>query len=87
MLSLSQAAEYLGMSASGLHKLIAAGKVVHLQSGPHGRIRFKPEWLDDYISEHTVTPREAATPRKRQRTPTIPETTGGVFDIWRFVRS
>jgi len=56
MLNLSEAAAYLGMSPSGLRKILNRGQIKYFQHGKHGRIKFKQEWLDDYIEAHAVSP-------------------------------
>lgn len=58
MLDLQQASNHLGMTTSGLRKLVSAGKITYFQDGKHARIRFKQEWLDAYINEHTHKPQE-----------------------------
>lgn len=58
LLCLNAAAEYLGMTAHGLRKIVKRGGIVYFQSGRRGRLRFKTEWLDDYIAQHTHQPRQ-----------------------------
>jgi hypothetical protein len=78
LLSLGQAAEYLGISTSGLRKiversrkLLANGKpplITWCQHGKWGRIRFREVWLDDYIDGGIPEPSEAVPIAKRPRT-------------------
>lgn len=62
LLSLEEAAELLGYSPSGLRKIVnrtRAGKlgatIRFFQIG-NGPIKFKREWLDDFISANSVIP-------------------------------
>ena len=78
LLSLAQAAEYLGASESGLRKiversrkLLANGKpplITWCQHGKWGRIHFREVWLDDYIDDGIPEPSEAVPIAKRPRT-------------------
>ena len=54
LLSLQQAADYLGMSISGLRKMIRGRVVRFFQPSKHGRIRFRREWLDDLIEMNST---------------------------------
>jgi hypothetical protein len=65
MLSLAQAAELLGYSTSGLRKLVRRGDVRYFQARPHAPLKFRQEWLDDFI-ECGSQPSE---PARRQRRP------------------
>lgn len=56
MLTLKEAAEVLGCSPSGLRKLIRQGAIRYFQIGKHSTIRFRREWLDDFIDLHSVIP-------------------------------
>jgi hypothetical protein len=54
----------------GLRKLLSGGELRYFQPKPHGRIKFKAEWLEAYISQHTkgggaIQPKKIP-PRKRQ---------------------
>jgi excisionase family DNA binding protein len=56
LLPLSEAAAYLGMTPSALRKLAKRGGIVFFQHGSRGRLKFKAEWLDEYIARHTRRP-------------------------------
>ena len=68
LLSLREAAEYLGYSEDGMWKLVkrsrrrASGAAVggptirFFQPSRGACIRFKREWLDEFIEQHTVDP-------------------------------
>src|SRR5258708_1467905 len=78
LLSLAQAAEYLGASESGLRKiversrrLLATGRpplIKWCQHGRWGRIRFRAEWLEAYIDGGCPEPSEVIPVVKRPRT-------------------
>ena len=60
MVSLNQAAKILGMTPSGLRKLVERTKhrasgpsIEFLQTGRWGRIRFKRQWLEAFVAEHS----------------------------------
>jgi hypothetical protein len=69
MLNLSQAAEILGYSTSGLRKLVARGDVRFFQSRPHAPLRFKPEWLEEFIERGSKPIEPAVRTRKPKRGP------------------
>lgn len=71
MLSLEQAAAYLGYSPSGLRKLVQRTRerkhgrtIKFFQSGKWSNIKFKQEWLDEFIEQGTVEP-VPTKPKKR----------------------
>jgi excisionase family DNA binding protein len=51
-MSTRDAAEYLGLSVSSLHKLTAARKIPFEQSGSRGRCYFKRAALDEWRAAH-----------------------------------
>jgi hypothetical protein len=68
MLNTEQAAHYLGVSMRSLQRIVARSKrraaglpvdgpvITYAQLGDHGAIRFKPEWLEEFIRRSTVIP-------------------------------
>ena len=73
LLNLQEAADYLGYSESGMRKLVAKGELLFCQRRKHGRIKFKPEWLEDFIRENThdlrtEPPQKATRKAARKRT-------------------
>lgn len=52
LLTLTEAAEYLGYQAPGLRKLVEQKRITYLQNG-RGPIKFKQEWLDKFIEENS----------------------------------
>jgi hypothetical protein len=48
LLSLQQAAEYLGYSAKGLRKVVKRGDLRFVQAKPRAPLKFRKEWLDDF---------------------------------------
>ena len=72
MLHLREAAEYIGMTASGLRKLVGRKEIRYCQRKSHSPILFKPEWLDEYVAKHTLIPKDELPPvaprtRKKRR--------------------
>jgi excisionase family DNA binding protein len=45
-ITLAEAARVLGMSQSGLRKLVRRGAIQYQQAGKNGRIRFRRDWLN-----------------------------------------
>jgi hypothetical protein len=72
MLDLKQAAELLGYSTSGLRKLVRRGDVRVFQARPHAPLKFRPEWLDEFIEARSTTPSEAPAQQRRRAKPAPP---------------
>lgn len=53
VLTLPEAANYLGYSVSGLWKVVKRGEIRFTQNG-QGPIKFEKSWLDDYLTCHNV---------------------------------
>lgn len=49
MLTIAEAARILGISTSGLRKLVSRSAIRFAQSAKHAPIRFRREWLDEFI--------------------------------------
>ena len=62
MLHLREAAAHIGMTVSGLRKLVDKKEIRYFQRKAHSPILFKSEWLDDYICGHTHDPKDEQTP-------------------------
>jgi excisionase family DNA binding protein len=75
LISMSQAAAYLDMTASGLRKIVRRGEIQYFQRG-RGRIKFRTEWLDEFVATHTHQPRHFILKVGRQRKPKPPQPTG-----------
>ena len=54
MLSLRQAATLLGYTEKGLRKIVARKGIQFFQSRPWAPIKFKREWIDAFIMEHST---------------------------------
>jgi len=80
MIGIDRAARLLGLSVSGVRKLVdrsrktakgesVRGPVIRFhQARPGGPILFRPEWIDDYVDGHTVdTPPTHTPPTSRTR--------------------
>jgi len=69
LLTLSEAAEALGYKPSGLRKLAKAGVIRYVQNGT-GPIKFRREWLDEFIAANNPTQVKRAPARRRSTPPT-----------------
>ena len=73
MLHLEDAAQYVGLTASGLRKLVAKKELRYFQRKPHSPIMFKTDWLDEHIDKHTHAPKDEQAPpvlpRRKKRKP------------------
>lgn len=68
LLTLQEAADYLGYSESGIRKLIRRKAINY--SKPAGRYRFKPEWLDAFVQSGQLI--ETAKPSRSSVKPAQP---------------
>ena len=79
LLTLLEAANYLAISKTTLRRLIATKAIRYSQAGRWGRIRFRHEWLDEFIDRHTVArpdihlskPKRKPTSRAKADTPFV----------------
>jgi hypothetical protein len=75
LLDLNQAAAYLNYKPAGLRKIVKRQQIQCHQNG-RGPIKFRQEWLDDYIAARAKSPtdieRSPAQRRTRHRTTTEP---------------
>jgi hypothetical protein len=74
LISLEEAARLLGYTAKGFRKIVdrsrakAAGHRTHgptirfFQATKGAPIKFKVEWIEAFVIEHTVNPQEKASP-------------------------
>ncbi len=67
LITLEEAAQYLAMSVSGLRKVLQSGKIKYTQNGKKGRIKFRKEWLDEFIEENTPSYTKPYTAPKKQK--------------------
>jgi excisionase family DNA binding protein len=67
MLSLNEAAAVLGCSPSGLRKLVQRRAIRFFQLAKHSRIKFRREWLDEFIDAHSVVPGAPEKSVRRQK--------------------
>jgi hypothetical protein len=80
LLSLQEAAEALGYSVKGLRKIIDRSRarsrglrtrgptIKFFQAGGHSPIKFKPQWIEDFINGHTVDPIPTPQAKRPART-------------------
>jgi hypothetical protein len=68
LLSLGEAAQRLGMSASALRKEVERGGIRCFQIRAHGRLKFREQWLEEFIADHTLNAKPSRlTPLRRKR--------------------
>lgn len=81
LLSMKEAAQYLGLTMAGMRKLVARSQqrlrglpmngrtIMFYQAVPRGDIKFRPRWLEDYIDRCTHDPESAPlrtlTPKRK----------------------
>jgi hypothetical protein len=65
LLTLQQAAGKLGYTEKGLRKIVKRGEIRFMQAGPRSRIKFRPEWLDEFIDQKRPKPE----PKKSRKPP------------------
>jgi hypothetical protein len=72
MVTLSEAATRLGYSTSGLRKLVRKRAIQFFQAGPNSPIKFRPEWLDQFIEAGSIKPGAPAEVKKRKKPKAAP---------------
>lgn len=75
LIPISEAADLLGYSVSGLRKLVRKRAIQFFQAVPHSPIKFRREWLDDFVDAGSIKTGAPAKVQKRKR-PASLETTG-----------
>jgi excisionase family DNA binding protein len=82
MLHIGDVAKRLGCTESGVRKLVARGEIRHFQHRKRGRLKFKPEWVDEFIARYTSDPKGEQPPPRRvgrpSRKQSVPVDTGNV---------
>ena len=79
LLDLATAAELLGYKPAGLRKIVAAtkagkaGPTIQFSQVGKGPIRFRREWLDDFIAAHVVKRQPKPRPKSKARPPIEPQ--------------
>lgn len=69
LISLKEAAEYLGISTKTLERLVAKRAIRYFQAGFHCRIKFRQEWLDEWIEAIAIEPRSPDKPKLKRPAP------------------
>ena len=72
LLDIASVARQLGCTVSGVRKVVARGEIRYFQHGKRGRLKFKPEWVDEFIASHTHAPSDEQprrVPAKRASKP------------------
>jgi excisionase family DNA binding protein len=75
LLPIAEAAKYLGYKPSGLRKLAKQGLIRYVQNG-RGPIRFKRQWLDEFIASNNPQGLKRSPAQKRKPKLTIPKVPG-----------
>lgn len=70
LLSLSDAARILGYKAAGLRKIVKRGEIQFVQNGS-GPIKFRREWLDEYIEGNAKREGSNRSPAQKRTLPSI----------------
>lgn len=69
LIGLAEAARILGYQADGLRKLVKQKRIKYVQHG-QGRIKFRREWLNNYIDSNSSGPQDIKrSPAQRRRPP------------------
>ena len=69
MLDIEDVAQQLGCTVSGVRKIVARGEMRYFQHGKRGRLKFKQEWVDEFIAQHTVAPADKQPQRLSAKRP------------------
>ena len=76
-LSLTEAAAYIGYKPGGLRKLVRRRDIRFYQVRKHSPLRFRREWLDQFIEAHSNHPGVSrglsSAPRKKKTPPVAGE--------------
>lgn len=68
LLGLNDAARILGYRAAGLRKIVKRGEIQFIQNGS-GPIKFRREWLDEYIEGNARQEGSKRSPAQKRTTP------------------
>jgi len=79
LLNLKEAAAYLGYDDAGLRKIVGQQKIQHMQNG-RGPIKFRREWLDEFIAANADGPSDIERSPAQQRSLPIRFSPSQVFD-------
>jgi excisionase family DNA binding protein len=66
-LNIEEAASYLGISKDELYRLTRSDKITHFQRRKRGLIKFKSDWLDEWINRYVSGPNQAAVAPKQSK--------------------
>jgi excisionase family DNA binding protein len=78
LLHVKEAAQYLGYDAAGLRKLVKQKRITYVQNG-RGPIKFRREWLDDFIRQNKGGPKDIErSPAQKRRAIPITESRFGL---------
>jgi len=71
LVSLNDAAKILNYSVSGLRKLVTRRAIKFYQRTPHAPIKFKREWLDEFVADGTSGPGDLSPVKRRAKVKTV----------------
>ena len=77
LIDVAEAAEFLGYKPAGLRKLVKQGAIRYVQNG-RGPIRFRREWLDDFIASNNPTESKRSPAQRRKQPTALPHRDAGV---------
>ncbi len=82
LMSIEEAADYLGYSVSGIRKLVHKGGLRYFQASKGACLKFREEWLNEYIEAHsTLDPEPVAKLKRKKASATRPSPTK---DFWAY---
>ena len=70
LIGLAEAAKILGYKTAGLRKIVTQKRIKYVQHG-QGRIKFRREWLDEYVNANTSGPDDIKRSPAQRRRPSI----------------
>jgi hypothetical protein len=79
LIGLDEAAKYLGYKPAGLRKIVKQQQIQYVQNG-RGPIKFKRDWLDEYIASNAAGPKDIERSRAQKRSRPIRSAPSRVFD-------
>ena len=85
LLPLAEAAKYLGYKPAGLRKLAKQGLIRYVQNG-RGPLRFKRQWLDEFIASNNPQGLKRSPAQKRKAKPPAVPLVPGFVPMYRHDR-
>lgn len=63
-LNVAESAEYAGVCRDLIYDACAARRIHHIRVGGRRAIRFKREWIDEWLERHAVLTQDAPSPAR-----------------------